>query len=94
MAHDRNLRWSSHAFSRLQAILTHISLDKPAAAQKLARSIKSKTEALCSTPYLGQEITAGIRKLVVHRHYLITYRVTSNNIEILQIWHTAQNRTT
>lgn len=92
MAHDRTLRWSSHAFSRLQAILEHIALDKPAAAQRLARAIKSKTEVLCVTPYLGQEISAGIRKLVVHRHYLITYRVTPAHIEILQIWHTAQNR--
>ncbi len=92
MAHERTLRWSSHAFSRLHKILEQVASDKPVAAQRLARAIASKTEALCVTPYLGQEVSAGIRKLVVHRHYLVIYRVTSAHIEILQIWHTAQNR--
>jgi plasmid stabilization system protein ParE len=62
------------------------------AATKLAQAIKSKTKALCDMPYLGKETRSGIRELLIHRHYLISYRVTQDHIEILQIWHTAQKR--
>lgn len=92
MAHKRQLRWTSRALSRLQDILEHIAADKPMAANKLAKAIRSRTEALCDTPYLGKEVVPGVRELVIHRHYLITYRVTPDHIEILQVWQTAQQR--
>jgi toxin ParE1/3/4 len=43
-------------------------------------------------PYLGRESAPGVRELVVHRHYLLTYRIKPGRIEILQVWHVAQQR--
>jgi addiction module RelE/StbE family toxin len=92
MTHSLQLRWTKRALSRLADILKHIAADNPAAANKLAKAIRSNTEALCDTPYLGKEVTPGVRELIIHRHYLVTYRVMSDGIDILQVWHTAQKR--
>ena len=92
MTHKRQLRWTSRALHRLEDILEHIAADKPLAANKLSNAIRVKTEALRDIPYLGKEVAPGLRELVIHRHYLVTYRVTPHHIDILQIWHTAQKR--
>lgn len=94
MAHKRQLCWTSRALGRLTDILDHIATDKPIAANKLAKAVRAKTEMLCDTPYLGREVAPGLRELVIHRHYLVTYRVMPDRISILQIWHTAQKRKT
>ena len=33
-----------------------------------------------------------VSEFVVARHYLVSYRVRQERVEILQVWHTAQNR--
>jgi addiction module RelE/StbE family toxin len=90
MAHDLRPHWSRRALADLSNIVDFISVDKPLAARKLAQVIRAKTEALSTTPQMGREITPGVRELIVHRHYLITYRVKAGRIEILQVWHTAR----
>ncbi|MBP1205434.1 addiction module RelE/StbE family toxin [Duganella sp. 1411] len=92
MAPDLQPHWSRRALSDLSNIVDFVSIDKPLAARKLAQAIRAKTEALRTSPHLGRETTPGIRELIVHRHYLITYRIKSDRIEILQIWHTARKR--
>lgn len=92
MAPELQTHWSRRALSDLSNIIDFISIDKPLAARKLARVIRAKTEALGTNPKLGRETVPGVRELIVHRHYLITYRVKADRIEILQIWHTARKR--
>lgn len=92
MARKLSLHWTRRALSDLQGILDHIALDKPGAAQQLAQAFLAKVESLKDSPFLGRETTPGLRELVVHRHYLITYRVKQNRLEILQVWHTARRR--
>ena len=92
MAPDLQTHWSRRALSDLSDIIDFISIDKPLAARKLAQAIRAKTEALGTNPKLGRETTPGVRELIVHRHYLITYRIKAGRIEILQIWHTARKR--
>ena len=92
MALDLQTHWSRRALSDLSDIIDFISIDKPQAARKLAQAIRAKTEALGTNPKLGRETTPGVRELIVHRHYLITYRIKAGRIEILQIWHTARKR--
>jgi toxin ParE1/3/4 len=41
---------------------------------------------------MGRESLAGVRELVVHRNYLLSYRIRPGRIEILQVWHVAQRR--
>lgn len=92
MAPDRQLKWTRRALADLSDIAQFISQDKPEAARKLANAIRTKSQALQSTPHLGREIMPDVRELVVHRHYLLTYRIRPDCIEILQIWHTARQR--
>lgn len=76
----------------LARIVEYISADKSAAAKKLAMAIRAKTENLRLSPYLGREVMPGIRELVVHHHYLVSYRVKAGRIDILQVWHAARRR--
>ena len=93
MAHDVfSLHWTRRALSQFEAQLKHIAKDNPAAASKLARTIRTRTESLKASPFLGREIAPGLRELIVHRHYLLTYRIKQGRIEILQVWHTARQR--
>jgi plasmid stabilization system protein ParE len=92
MAHDFELLWSTLALEDLARILARIANDNPAAAKKLAMSISHKTEQLKRFPNLGRAANFGVRELLVHRHYLISYRLKERRIEILQVWHTAQQR--
>jgi plasmid stabilization system protein ParE len=46
-------------------------------------------------PLLGRESEhmPGTRELLVRRRYVVTYRVALDEVEILQVWHVAQDRT-
>jgi toxin ParE1/3/4 len=92
MAPNLQVRWTKRALSNLDGIVQFIAKDKPQAAHKLAQAIRARTEALQTTPNLGREVMPGLRELVVHQHYLITYRIKSGKVEILQVWHTARSR--
>ena len=87
------LRWLKRALEDLDAIAGYIARDNPVAAQSLVRSIRDKTENLISYPYMGRATEqADIREFFVHEHYLVSYRIRPGRIEILQVWHTAQDR--
>ena len=92
MALELELKWSRRALTDLTRILDYIAQDKPAAAQALAVDMRAKAEHLRLHPYLGRESAPGVRELVLHRHYLLTYRIKPGWIEILQVWHVAQQR--
>lgn len=87
------LKWSRSALADLQAILEHIAQDNPHAACALAAGFRQTAEHLTVHPFIGRrgEIE-GTRELILHRNYLLTYRVGSEAVEILQIWHVAQKR--
>jgi len=87
------VRWTKRALSDLARIVEYIALDKPAAAGKLAAEIREKTERLKDFPYMGRSSSGmDLREFVVHRHYLVTYRIRPDWIEVLQVWNTYQNR--
>ena len=44
-------------------------------------------------PFMGRRTEfTDVRELVVHPNYLLSYRVSSDVVEVLQLWHAAQNR--
>jgi toxin ParE1/3/4 len=92
MAHKRRLAWSQRALADLERILSYISSDKPDAAARFAANVFNKTSTLTTMPCIGREVRPGVRELIVHHHYLLTYRVNSDRVEILQVWHTARKR--
>lgn len=86
------LKWTHRSLSDISRIIDYISQNDPVAAQKLAAVIRASAEHLRTHPYLGREVLPGLRELVVHRHYLLTYRIRSGRIEVLQVWRAAQLR--
>lgn len=92
MAHKRRLAWSRRALADLERIISHIANDKPDAAARFAADILNKATTLAAMPDLGREVRPGVRELIVHRHYLLSYRVNYDRVEILQVWHTARKR--
>ena len=45
-------------------------------------------------PLIGRTgVYADTRELVVHKNYIVTYRVRADEVQMLQVWHSAQQRT-
>lgn len=87
------LKWTLDALTDLQTILDYIKQDNPQEAQALAAGFRHTAEHLTRHPFIGRRGDLdGTRELMLHRNYLLTYRVSSEAVEILQIWHVAQKR--
>jgi toxin ParE1/3/4 len=87
------LKWTQGALADLQKILEYIEQDNVQAAKALAAGFKQTAEHLTKHPFIGRRgELEGTRELMLHRNYLLTYRVSSDAVEILQIWHVAQKR--
>jgi len=87
------VRWLRPALGDLARITARIERDNPRPAEVLAQSIREKTARLATYPFLGRASEQDdVRELVVHENYLVSYRVRREAIEILQIWHAAQER--
>lgn len=65
----------------------------PAAAKKLAALIRARLRLLKTQPYMGPAVEErpAVRELVVES-YVLVYRVLDDRIEILRVWHGAQDR--
>jgi len=89
-----DIRWTPEASSSLEQISVHIGDDNPEAALKTVRTIFERIEQLVAFPRrgrIGRE--AGTRELVLSPlPYIVVYRVKETTVEILQIWHGAQDR--
>lgn len=87
------LEWTRAALADLQQILDFIAEDNPHAARALAAGFRQTAEHLTLHPFIGRRGDLdGTRELMLNRNYLLTYRVGSKAVEILQIWHVAQKR--
>ncbi len=87
------LLWSQQSLHQMQSISRFISADNPSAAKKLLAQIKKSARLLKQNPFMGRRTEfEGVRELVVHANYLLSYRVSNENVEIAQVWHAAQQR--
>ncbi len=87
------LRWTRRALADLRRIADRIAMDKPMAAAAFADMIRSKVGNLERFPYIGRNgVLPDTRELVVHGNYRVTYRVTADELQVLQIWHVARHR--
>ena len=87
------LRWSRRALADLDRIAERIALDKPLVAADFVGTIADKVGRLKEFPLLGRiGVYQDTRELVVHRNYLVTYRVRGDEVQILQVWHVARGR--
>lgn len=87
------IRWTGLATRTLLRIGDYVAQDNPKAVTKLLKQIRVSVKLLIRNPFLGRRTEfEGIRELVVHANYLVSYRVSNDTIEILQVWHAAQQR--
>ncbi len=85
--------WTRMANFMLDAVGDFIAKDNPKAAAKLLKQIRRSVSLLQANPFLGRRTDfIDVRELVVHPNYLISYRVSADIVEILQVWHVAQQR--
>lgn len=87
------VRWSRRALGDLVAIVVWIERDNVRAARALVKSIRTKTKRLADFPFMGRMGVYGdIRECIVHKNYIVSYRVRRDTVEIVQVWHIAQRR--
>ena len=87
----RLIRWTPEASDQLEAAVTRLQEDNPTAAQKVAQAVVDRIEQLADFPGLGRPgEVKGTRELVCSP-YVVVYRSTDETVEILHIWHGAQD---
>ncbi|MFZ0420208.1 MAG: type II toxin-antitoxin system RelE/ParE family toxin [Candidatus Sulfotelmatobacter sp.] len=87
------LRWTTPATDDLYNIVQRIQQDKPDAASDVAQTIYDGCSSLENFPHLGRKgRIAGTRDLVFSGlPYIVVYRVVDQVIEIVRIYHGAQD---
>ena len=91
-----NIVWRPMAEADLAKIVDYIAQDKPVAAEAFGQQLRAKVLPLAQHPKLGRTGRPGlptlVRELVVHRNYIVFYRVQDGAgiVEILRVKHTAQ----
>lgn len=87
------LHWSRRALADLDRICARIAIDQPLVAASFAATIFAKVDRLREFPLWGRPgAYQDTRELVVHRNYLVTYRVRGDEVQIVQVWHVARNQ--
>jgi plasmid stabilization system protein ParE len=87
----RQNRWTAEAADQLEAAVQHIQRDSSAAAQNAAQAVIDRIEQLAAFPGLGRSGEVNGTREFVSPPYVIVYRSTEEIIEILHIWHGAQD---
>lgn len=85
--------WAGQATLDVERIARHIAQDNPAAAQRLARELLVAGDSLAVFPSRGRRgRVAGTRELLAVFPYAIIYSVGPDAVDILRVWHGAQDR--
>jgi toxin ParE1/3/4 len=86
------LRWLSPALLQLDRVFAYIALENPTAARRVSRRIRKATEQLKRFPQSGRVgHIQGTREIVVTGlPFVVVYRITSDTVEILRVFHTSQ----
>jgi len=84
----RQIRWTTEASDQLESAIRYIQRENPTAALDVAQPVIDRIEQL---PGLGRpgEIK-GTRELV-SPPFVVVYRSTEEIVEILHVWHGAQD---
>ena len=86
------LKWTKTALRTIDEIAGFIAQDNPERATSFVRELRDSTGKLESFPGMGRAGRVhGTRELVIHKNYIAIYRVKGENLEILRIYHVAQN---
>ena len=88
------LRWTPTAAEDLEHIKDYITEHHPQFAQSTIIELYESIRALKTSPRLGRVgREEGTRELVLTRlPYIVAYRIREQAVEVLHIFHGAQNR--
>jgi plasmid stabilization system protein ParE len=87
----RQIRWTTEAVDQLEASIQHIQQDNPIAARNIAQAAIDHIEQLAAFPGLGRPGEVKGTRELVNPPYVVVYRSTEEIVEILHIWHGAQD---
>jgi toxin ParE1/3/4 len=87
----RQIRWTTESSDQLEAVVKRIQQDNPTAARNLAQAVIDRIERLAAFPGLGRPGEVKGTHELVSPPYVVVYRFTEEIVEILHIWHGAQN---
>jgi toxin ParE1/3/4 len=87
----RLIRWTTEASDQLEAAVQHIQQDNPIAARNVAQAVIERIEQLATFPGLGRPGEVKGTRELVSPPYVVVYRSTEEIVEILYIWHGAQD---
>lgn len=88
------LRWTVSAVEDLEHIRDYLDSHKPQLTRSTVLSIYEDIRSLKIHPYRGRYgLREGTRELTFHPlPYVAVYRIRNDAVEILHIYHGAQNR--
>lgn len=85
------VKWLSIALENIEEIAEYIGWDSPDRAASFIREIREKTKVLENFPNIWRSgRVVWTRELIVHKNYILTYRMKEGTIEILRIRHVAR----
>ncbi|MBF0625205.1 MAG: type II toxin-antitoxin system RelE/ParE family toxin [Magnetococcales bacterium] len=90
------IEWRPKAREDVRAIVRYIGKGNPTRAHSIGQGLRDKTLPLAQHPELGRTGRPGlpdsVRELVVHRNYIVFYRVLheARTVEIVRVKHAAQ----
>ena len=88
-----SVTFSVEAIADLEAIRSYIGERNPAAASRVAVQIVAVCDRLDFMPERGRPGSVeGTRELATVWPYVIAYRITPAAVEIVRVWHGAQDR--
>ena len=87
----RRIRWTTEAVAQLEDAVRHIQQDNPTSASAVAQAIIDRIQQLASLPGIGRPGEVQGTRELVSAPYVIVYRSTEEIVEILHIWHGAQD---
>jgi addiction module RelE/StbE family toxin len=86
------LRWTNRALGRLDSIAAYIAKDSPTRAKTFTHELRKKVDILKSQQIGTAWKVFGIRQYVLHPNDIAIYKVKDNEVQILTILHSAQER--
>ena len=85
--------FTAEALDDLTHIRQHIGRQNPHAATRVAVQLVAACDRLEYLPERGRPgLVSGTRELTVIWPYVIVYRISASSVEILRVWHGAQDR--
>lgn len=87
-----NVRWAKRALRRLDEIAAYIAKDHLRRATSFVVELRDKVELLRSHQMGVAGRVFGTKELVLHKNYIVAYRVKGNEVQVITILHAGQNR--